>query len=156
MIRVMRRWFFGVKHSFRLGSGSFSQSRDNTTIARLASERVMGWKLARGLVVFLLLVLAPAFAADGMFQGTVVDPPTTEPSPPGWIFVKGGNRLLRRVEVSHARVTFGNQVPASQRRSCHSECIEVGQVVRILADQDSQGEWRAKQVIILEVATNRT
>ena len=64
--------------------------------------------------------------------------------------------MLRRVEVSHATVTFGNQVPASQKRHCRMDCIEPGQVVRILAEQDSQGEWRAKQVIILELVTNRT
>lgn len=114
-------------------------------------------KLVCGFIAYVLfLALAPAHAVEGMFQGTVVDPPGSEGSRPGWIFVRGGNRMLRKVEVSHATVTFGNQVPASQKRRCRMECIEPGQVVRVLAEQDSQGEWRAKEVIILELVTNRT
>lgn len=112
--------------------------------------------LACGLIVYLLLAGSSAFGAEGMFQGTVVDPPTSEPSQPGWIFVKGRNRMLRRVEVAHAKVFYGAEVPASQKHSCHSECIETGQLIRVLAEQDAEGEWRAKQVIILELATNRT
>ena len=134
---------------------SFSIAEGNTeliTCIRTDMQR----RLACGLIVYLLLAGSSAFGAEGMFQGTVVDPPTSEPSQPGWIFVKGRNRMLRRVEVAHAKVFYGSEVPASQKHSCHSECIETGQVIRVLAEQDSEGEWRAKQVIILELATNRT
>ncbi len=133
----------------------FSRPEENTellTCIRTGMRR----RLVCGLIAFMLLAWSSAIGAEGMFQGTVVDPPTSEPSPPGWIFVKGRNRMLRRVEVAHAKVFYGSEVPASQKHSCHSECIETGQVVRILAEQDSEGEWRAKQVIILELATNRT
>jgi hypothetical protein len=74
---------------------------------------------------------------------------------PGWIFVQGRNRILRRVEVAHAVIVFGEEIPASQQHKCHMECLEVGQEVRVYAEQDSHGEWRAKRVEILRLVTNR-
>jgi hypothetical protein len=50
---------------------------------------------------------------------------------------------------------FGNEVPASQQHKCRMECLEVGQEVRITAEQDANGEWRAKRVEILHLITNR-
>ena len=112
----------------------------------------------RAIVLFSALLFAPTggFAVEGMFQGRVVDPPVSVQLKPGWIFVQGRNRMLRRVEVAHAVIVFGTQVPASQRRSCRMECLEVGQEVRVTAEQDSNGEWRAKKVEILRLITNRT
>lgn len=112
------------------------------------------WVMA---LVFALLLAPPrGFAVDGMFQGRVVAPPVSVPLKPGWIFVQGRNRMLRRVEVAHAVIVFGTGVPASQRHSCRMECLEVGQEVRVIAEQDSNGEWRAKKVEILRLITNRT
>jgi hypothetical protein len=59
--------------------------------------------------------------------------------------------LLRRVEVAHAVIVIGQQVPSSQRRKCGRECLEVGQEVRVTANQDSMGEWRASRVEILRL-----
>jgi hypothetical protein len=59
--------------------------------------------------------------------------------------------LLRRVEVAHAVIIIGQQVPSSQRRKCGLECLEVGQEVRVIANQDSMGEWRASRVEILRL-----
>jgi hypothetical protein len=116
---------------------------------------------ARGAGAWLLLLLAllatqAGFPAEGVFEGKVVTPPVDEPVPPGWIFVQGQNRLLRRVEVSHAVIVFGGQVPPSQRRKCGPECLEAGQEIRVTADQDSAGEWRAKRVEILRLTSHRT
>jgi hypothetical protein len=112
----------------------------------------------RVMLLLSALLLAPVggFAVDGMFQGKVVEPPVSVPLKPGWIFVQGRNRMLRRVEVAHAVIVFGAGVPASQRHSCRMECLEVGQEVRVIAEQDSNGEWRAKRVEILRLITNRT
>jgi hypothetical protein len=109
-------------------------------------------------VLLSLLVLAPrpGVAAEGIFQGKVIDPPVDEQVPPGWIFVQGRNHLLRRVEVAHAVIVFGQQVPSSQRRNCGVECLEVGQEIRVIAEQDASGEWRARRVEILRLTTNRT
>lgn len=111
-----------------------------------------------GLTLLVLALMAPvgAFGVDGMFQGRVVNPPVTAPAKPGWIFVQGRNHMLRRVEVAHAVIVFGAEVPASQQHSCRMECLEVGQEVRVIAEQDASGEWRAKRVEILQLITNRT
>ena len=51
----------------------------------------------------------------------------------------GQNRMLRRVEVSHAVIVFGESVPASQHHKCNSECISAGQEVRVTARQIPPG-----------------
>jgi hypothetical protein len=111
----------------------------------------MGWILV---LIFVLLLSSPQVSAvDGTFRGKVVDPPLNQPVTPGWIFVQGRNRMLRRVEVSHATIVFGEEVPVHQRRKCNAECLSPGQDVRITARQDSAGEWRAKRVEILHLPT---
>ncbi len=113
--------------------------------------------LAAGLPLLLILLASPpAIAAEGVFEGKVIDPPTGEPASPGWIFVQGRNQLLRRVEVAHAVIVFAQQISPRQRRKCGPECLEVGQEIRVTADQDSAGEWRAKRVEILRLTTRRT
>ncbi|HMC31216.1 MAG TPA: hypothetical protein VKL99_10315 [Candidatus Angelobacter sp.] len=111
----------------------------------------MGWVLF--LISVLLLFSPPASAVDGTFRGKVIDPPASQPVAPGWIYVQGRNRMLRRVEVSHAVIVFGEEVPASQRHKCNAECLSAGQEVRVTARQDSAGEWWAKRVEILHVPT---
>lgn len=108
------------------------------------------------LVCWLLLAGLPLSAADGMFQGLVVDPPVDSPSQRGWIFVQGRNHMLRRVEVSHAVIVVSHGNLPERGRKCHMECLAPGQEVRVTAEQDSDGEWRAKKVEILRWTTNRT
>src|SRR5436305_11129699 len=95
-------------------------------------------------------------ATDGMFQGKVVDPPANQPATSGWIYVEGRNHALRRVDVSHAAIVFGSEVPIDQRRKCGTECLIPGQEIRVFAEQDSSGEWRAKKIEILKLVTRRT
>lgn len=104
----------------------------------------------------LLLLPLSGQAADGIFQGKVVEPPATEQVTQGWIFIQGGNRMLRRVDVSHAVVVLGPDIPSSQRRKCGWECLAAGQEVRVTAAQDAAGEWRAKRVVILRLPASRT
>jgi hypothetical protein len=111
----------------------------------------MGWLLC--MVFVLLFSSLPASAVDGTFRGRVIDPPMNQPLMPGWIFVQGKNRMLRRVEVAHAVIVFGDEIPVHQRHKCNSECLSAGQEVRITARQDSAGEWRAKRVEILRLPT---
>jgi hypothetical protein len=104
-------------------------------------------------LAFVMLLGAPcALGADGTFLGKVVDPPAGAPVTPGWIFVQGRNNMLRRVEVAHAEIFFGEDVPVSQRYKCNAECLSPGQEVRVTAHQDTAGEWQAKQVEILKTA----
>src|SRR6185312_9373854 len=105
----------------------------------------------------LLLLSSAAVAVDGTFRGKIADPPSNEPAVKGWIFVEGRNRMLRRVEVAHAEIVYGEEVPAaSQRHSCNSDCLIKGQEVRITAHQDASGEWRAKRVEILKETSPTT
>ena len=111
----------------------------------------MGWIL---FLIFALLVSSPQVSAvDGTFRGKVIDPPANQPLAKGWIFVQGRNRMLRRVEVAHAVVVFGDGIPAHQRHKCSAECLSAGQEVRVTARQDSAGEWRARRVEILYMPT---
>jgi hypothetical protein len=114
--------------------------------------RLLCWVLS---LAFVLLVGVPiALAVDGTFRGKIADPPANEPPVKGWIFVEGRNRMLRRVEVAHAEIVYGEEVPASQRHNCNSDCLNAGQEVRITAHQDASGEWWAKRVEILKLTRN--
>ena len=97
-----------------------------------------------------------ASAVDGTFRGKITDPPANVPVVKGWIFVQGKNRMLRRVEIAHAEIVYGEEIPASERHTCHAECLKAGQEVRITARQDSSGEWRAKRVEILALTMQAT
>jgi hypothetical protein len=106
------------------------------------------------LALALLFVIPAAFAVDGTFSGKVVDPPANQSSTPGWVFIQGRNHLLRRVEVAHAEILFGEDIPVSQRHKCNAECLSPGQEVRVTAHQDRSGEWHAGQVEILKIGTS--
>jgi hypothetical protein len=107
-------------------------------------------------VSFLLAFLAvPGSAIDGTFQGQVIDPPRNQPVVRGWIYVQGRNHMLRRVEVSHADIVFAGNVPVSQKHKCNVDCLNAGQEIRVTAEQDHSGEWRAKRVEILKLRTSR-
>lgn len=111
--------------------------------------RLLRWIVS--LAFGLLLSSSAVFAVDGTFRGKIADPPSNEPAVKGWIFVEGRNQMLRRVEVAHAEIVYGDEIPASsQRHSCNTDCLIKGQEVRITAHQDASGEWRAKRVEILK------
>jgi hypothetical protein len=118
-------------------------------------HRALRRVLAAYFCLWLLLSLAPSFAAEGTFVGRIVDAPPEAPLPKGWIFVQGRNHMLRRVEVAHAAIVYGGEVPAAQRRKCGIECLAAGLIVRVTADQDKAGEWRANRVEILQLAAGR-
>jgi hypothetical protein len=108
----------------------------------------------RCLIVVLLLLTLPAipvWAIDGTFQGRVVDPPLNQPNLRGWIYVEGRNHMLRRVEVSHADIILAVDIRSKQKRRCSLECLSPGQEIRVTAEQDPRGEWRAKRVEILRL-----
>ena len=113
------------------------------------------WRQVTSIVVVLACLSSSLWAIDGTFQGRVVDPPTSQPLVRGWIYVQGANHLLRRVEVSHAAIVFGDSVPVSQRHKCTMECLTAGQEIRVTAEQDGSGEWRAKRIEILKLTRHR-
>ena len=105
-----------------------------------------------GRMALLSLLLAFAVAAlagtPGIFQGEVYQ---DQKATPGWIYVQGRNGLLRKVEISRARVVYAASVPAADRRADPARDLIEGAEVRITAEQDGGGEWRAIQVEIIRV-----
>ena len=107
------------------------------------------------LIAALMLVPLCGLAADGRFQGKLVDAPPKEQAVPGWIFIQARNHILRRVEIAHAVIYRGRQGDRRQRR-CNLDCLAVGQEILITAEQDSSGEWHAKRVEILWPGMDRS
>jgi len=106
------------------------------------------------LVLTLLACKLAMAGTTGSFRGTVVEAPTGEPSA-GWIYVQGRNGSLRRVQVSRARVIYGQAVPLNQREKAPKASLVFGVEVRVTAQQDSSGEWHASQVEILKLRNAR-
>jgi hypothetical protein len=103
------------------------------------------------LLLLVLLCSVPVLGIDGTFQGQVVAPPANQSPIPGWIYVQGRNRLLRRVEVAHAEIVLKANSSADRSRRCTLDCLSAGQEIRVTAEQDGSGEWRAKRVEILKL-----
>jgi hypothetical protein len=94
-------------------------------------------------------------ATPGSFRGTVVEGENGAPQV-GWLYVRGKNGSIRRVDISHATVTYDEDVPADSRKSSAREQLVVGAEVRITAEQDRDGEWRASRIEIIQPAPGRS
>lgn len=97
----------------------------------------------------LLLILSSLAVAKtpGIFRGMLV-----HDADPHWIFIHGRNGAVRRVEISQAQIKFNDSVPAGERRSgMRVADIKEGAEVRITAEQDGAGEWRASEIEILKI-----
>jgi hypothetical protein len=105
-------------------------------------------RTARTLIVFLLLTTL-TYATEGSFRGTLIAPPDTEPAQ-GWLYVKGRNNLIRKVEVSHARVSYSEE-PSSEGKQTTADKLEPGTEVRVTAEQDCSGQWRASEVEVINM-----
>jgi len=103
-----------------------------------------------GVAAALLISFLPAVlsATSGSFRGVIVRGPDDNP---GWIWVKGANGMLRKVGVNHARVVYDSAVPQIDRERQPALSMKSGAEVRITADQDRDGEWRASKVEILKI-----
>lgn len=104
-------------------------------------------------VVLLILVvhLAVFAGTPGIFQGRIY---RGQNASPGWIYVQGRNGMLRKVEVSRARVVYAASVPVADRATDPSRDLIRGAEVRVTAEQDGAGEWRASRVEIVKVQRN--
>lgn len=102
------------------------------------------------IVACLTFSLLPALlgATTGSFRGTIVRGPDVNP---GWIWVKSANGILRKVGVSGARVLYDNTVPNIDRERQAELSMKSGAEVRVTANQDSDGEWRASRIEILKI-----
>jgi hypothetical protein len=107
-------------------------------------------KLALTTVATVLLVSITTLWADtpGTFRGVVIHGPEITP---GWMFLKSANGQVRKVGISRAQVVYSNTVPAKERQQMPELSIATGAEVRVTAEQDKDGEWRAKKIEILNL-----
>ena len=105
------------------------------------------------LVCVLWAAATTAFAGTpGIFEGRVYQDAGGSKD---WIYVQGRNGRLRRVEISRARVIYADTVPLAERDADASADLSTGAEVRVTAEQDGAGEWRATRIEILRVPRRR-
>ncbi|MBZ5631130.1 MAG: hypothetical protein LAO06_19940 [Acidobacteriia bacterium] len=105
-------------------------------------------KMALPTVAAILLISAAFVWADtpGTFRGVVIHGPDITP---GWMYLKSTNGQPRRVGISRADVVYSDSVPAGERQKLPAMSIVSGVEVRVTAQQDKDGEWRATKIEIL-------
>jgi hypothetical protein len=103
----------------------------------------------------LLLALASGLHAgpSGTFLGTLVSASGSR-AEARWIYVKGKNGVIRRVEISAAKVAYGEGVPREQRKQPAVAALEPGTEIRVTATQDNSGEWHASRIEITSAVDN--
>lgn len=104
-------------------------------------------------ILSLILGLAGLAGAGtpGSFRGTIIDGPHGGAGT-NWIYVQGRNGTARRVDISHARVSYDEDVPTATRLAKPEDALISGAEVRVTAEQGSDGEWKASEVEILKAA----
>jgi hypothetical protein len=105
----------------------------------------------RLLSLFFLLGSSALFAANGSFTGQVVNGPNLD-SNKKWVYVQASKGAVRRVEISHAKVLYGDDVPQKEREPKAEDGVHEGSQVRVTAEQNGEGEWEASRVEILKTA----
>jgi hypothetical protein len=99
-----------------------------------------------------LLLTFPALASTpGSFRGKVIEFPTGKGSASGLIFVMGRNGALRRVQVGSARVSYDQHIPTKFRHKQPNESLKHGTDIRVEAEENGHGTWRARTIQILGV-----
>jgi 3-keto-L-gulonate-6-phosphate decarboxylase len=58
------------------------------------------------------------------------------------------------VEISRARVVYADSIPEAERRKMPESSITAGAELRVTADLDDRGEWRASRIEILSLHTS--
>ena len=96
------------------------------------------------------LLMATYLWADtpGTFRGVVIHGPDMTP---GWMYMKSTNGQVRRVGISRAQVVYSDTIPAGERQKMPALSIGSGAEVRVTAQQDKNGEWRATRIEILSL-----
>lgn len=107
-----------------------------------------------GMILVVLALGVAVFAGSlGSFRGTIIDAPQAG-SGNRWIYVQGRNGMARRVEISHARVSYDESFPAAERRGKPDDALVPGAEVRVSAEQGTDGEWKATRIEILKSAAD--
>lgn len=134
---VARRVFADRRRARQAGWQTYAS---NGNMPRLAgSDRIL-----LALLLFSAMVRA---GTPGSFRGTIVDSPGAGKDR---IYVQGRNGMARRVDISRARVSYDEDVPAAIRLPRPDDALTAGTEVRVTAEQGDDGEWRASRVEILK------
>ncbi len=106
------------------------------------------------LILSLALIAMPAAWAGtpGSFRGYLVEGAGIRP---GWVYVQSRNDVLRLVNVASATVSYADEIPLRLRHSKPRESLRPGAEVRVLAEQDRSGNWRAQEIEILRLPPTR-
>ena len=99
------------------------------------------------LVLLVVVPLAMWSGASGSFAGTVVTGPEQSDT---WVYVQGHNHRVRRVYVSGAKIAYDADVPVAQRQNPVPKAFLPGMRIRVTAEQDDAGEWRATEIETLK------
>jgi hypothetical protein len=105
---------------------------------------------------FVVLMSADLLArTPASFRGKVIEP-ASAPAEDGkqgnhLIYVMSKNGALRRVEVSKAKIVYSEDVPRSTRPSDSLAALKHGTEVRVLAEENGSGIWKAKNIEILSL-----
>ena len=127
-----------------MGVGAEASSRIEMSMRRLRMQFIL-------LPLILAAYTTLLAGTPGSFRGTIVDAPGSSPGK-NWIYVQGRNGTARRVEISHADVSYDEDVPQANRVKDPLEALVPGAEVRVTAEQGSDGEWRASTIEILKAA----
>jgi hypothetical protein len=106
-------------------------------------------RLALTVVLIWTLSLTLLAGTPGTFRGVLVEGPTSSRAD-GWVFIKGKNGLLRKVEIKRADVRYEEKFPEEKRKKAPKLALKPGIEVRVTATQGSDGEWHASQVEIVD------
>lgn len=101
-------------------------------------------------VAFLLLATSAYAGTPGTFRGIMYPGQNTKP---GWVYIVGRNDALRLVHIANAVVSYADEFPEARRRPVPAKDLKPGAEVRVTAEQDSDGEWRASEVEIIRAST---
>ncbi|SRR5690242_14123932 len=105
-----------------------------------------------GTAVFLVLSCSGFLnATPGTFRGVVI---ASSVGKHEWIYLKSSNGMVRRVGIRNAQVVYSETVPSAERKKVPESSIAPGAELRVTAELDDGGEWRASRIEILSLHAN--
>ena len=103
------------------------------------------------LLALLFLALGCFASTPATFRGKVIEVASPQSKNQHLIFVVSRNGALRKVEVGAAKVTFAEEIPQKERAANASSALKHGAEVRVMAEENGHGIWKARTVEILSL-----
>ena len=102
------------------------------------------------LTLALALSIAALASTPATFRGKVIEFPNSK-NTEATILVMGRNGAVRKVQVGAARVSYAEAIPQKLRRTNPNQSLKHGAEVRVEAEENGHGLWRARTIEILAV-----